>query len=444
MDITTFNLSNPWRTGRNWDVPGIERSVTGQLLKWLDEPEILILSGTRQVGKTSILYQLIDWLIRTGRAVPDSIYYFNLDLAGISEFLEDQGRFLRFLDVNREQKIFVFIDEVQRLPDPGIFIKGLHDLRLPIKFIMTGSSSLDIRTRTHEALTGRKQIFHIESLSFSEYVNTLPALSSLPTLDPRNYSIYIGALNDALFDYGIYGGYPVPVLTDDPEKKGLRLNEIFTSYLEKDIAGFLKVENIPAFRKLATLLSVQQGGLVNIQELASTLGLNRGTVTKYIYYLEETFVIKRLTPFFSNPRTELSKMPKIYFADAGMRNLAMGSFSNLQTRSDTGQIIEGIVASHVFRNRLMSHKINYWRTKSGAEVDFIISGVKPVQSIEVKSGNLKRITISRGYRSFLSKYTPPKAILLNSVMWFKTEIAGHTIEAIPTAVFLLRTPESRA
>lgn len=444
MDITTFNLSNPWRTTRNWDVPRIERSVTGELLKWLDEPEILILSGTRQVGKTSILYQLIDWLIRTGLAVPDSIYYFNLDLAGISEFLEDQGRFLRFLDVNREQKIFVFIDEVQRLPDPGIFIKGLHDLRLPIKFIMTGSSSLDVRTRTHEALTGRKQIFHIEALSFSEYVKTLPALSSLPTLDPRNYSIYIGALNDALLDYGLYGGYPVPVLTDNPEKKGLRLNEIFTSYLEKDIAGFLKVENIPAFRKLATLLSVQQGGLVNIQELASTLGLNRGTVTKYIYYLEETFVIKRLTPFFSNPRTELSKMPKIYFADAGMRNLAMGSFSNLQTRSDTGQIIEGIVASHVFRNRLMSHKINYWRTKSGAEVDFIISGVKPVQSIEVKSGNLKRITISRGYRSFLSKYTPPKAILLNSAMWFKKEIAGHTIEAIPTAVFLLRTPENRA
>ena len=443
MDITTFNLSNPWRTGRVWDVPRIERSVTGELLKWLDEPEILILSGARQVGKTSILYQLIDWLMRTRRVGPDGIYYFNLDLVGISEILEDQGRFLRFLDVNRRENIFVFIDEVQRLSDPGIFIKALHDMRLPIKFILTGSSSLDIRTRTHEALTGRKQTFHIEALSFSEYVKTVPDLSSLPTLDPRNYSIYIGALNDAMLDYGLYGGYPVPVLTGDPEKKGLRLNEIFTSYLEKDIAGFLKVENIPAFRKLATLLSAQQGGLVNIQELSSTLGLNRGTVTKYIYYLEETFVIKRLTPFFSNPRTELSKMPKIYFSDAGMRNLAMGSFSNLQTRSDTGQIIEGIVASHIFRNRLMSHKINYWRTKSGAEVDFIISGVKPVQSIEVKSGILKQITISRGYRSFLSKYTPPKAILLNSARWFKTEIAGHTIEAVPTAVFLLSTPENR-
>lgn len=438
MDITTFNLSNPWRTGREWDVPGIQRDVTRELVNWLDEPEILILSGARQVGKTSILYQLIDWLIRSGHVGPDGIYYFNLDLSGISEFLEDQGSFLRFLDAEKGRNIFVFIDEVQRLPDPGIFIKALQDLRLPIKFILTGSSSLDIRTRTHEPLTGRKQVFHIEALSFSEYVKTVPPLSSLPALEPQNYSIYIGALNDALNDYGLYGGYPAAVLTDDPEKKILKLNEIFSSYLEKDIAGFLKVENILAFRKLTTLLSVQQGGLVNIQELSSTLGLHRETITRYIYYLEETFVIKRLTPFFSNPRTELSKMPKIYFADAGLRNLAMGSFSDLRTRSDTGKIMEGIVASHVFRNRLLSHRVNYWRTKSGAEVDFIISGVKPVQSIEVKSGILKHVTISRGYRSFLSKYSPEKSILLNSTIWSEKEINGYTVEAIPTAVFLLR------
>ena len=442
MEITTFNLSNPWRTGKNWDVPGIQRDVTRKLMNWLDEPEILILSGARQVGKTSILYQLIDWLMRSGHVGPDGIYYFNLDLGGISEFLEDQGSFLRFLEAEKGRNIFVFIDEVQRLPDPGIFIKAIQDLRLPIKFILTGSSSLDIRSRTHEPLTGRKQVFHIEALSFSEYVKTVPVLSSLPALEQQSYSIYIGALNDALNDYGLYGGYPAVVLTDDPEKKILRLNEIFSSYLEKDIAGFLKVENIPAFRKLATLLSVQQGGLVNIQELASTLGLHRETITRYIYYLEETFVIKRLTPLFSNPRTELSKMPKIYFADAGLRNLAMGSFSDLRTRSDTGKIIEGIVASHVLRDRILSHRINYWRTKSGAEVDLIISGAKPVQSIEVKSGFLKGVTISRGYRSFLSKYSPKKAILLNSAIWSKREIAGHTVEAIPTTVFLLREPDS--
>ncbi|MCP4578202.1 MAG: ATP-binding protein [Deltaproteobacteria bacterium] len=437
MDITTFNLSNPWRIGRNWDVPHIERNVTRALLKWLDEPEILILSGARQVGKTSVLLQLIDWLIRMGKTGPEAIYFFNLDLAGISEFLEDQGRFLRFLDAERERKIFVFIDEVQRLPQPGIFLKALQDLRLPIKFILTGSSSLDIRTRTHEPLTGRKQVFHVETLSFREYVKTLPSLSSLPPLDRGNYSAYISALNEALSDYAVYGGYPAPALTSGLEKRVLRLNEIFSSYLEKDIAGFLKVENVPAFRKLVMFLSAQQGSLVNVQELASTLSVHRETVGKYIHYLEETFVIKRMTPLFSNPRTEHTKMPKIYFSDAGLRNLAMGNFSDFDTRSDKGEILEGVVAGHMFRNRLLSNRVNFWRTKSGAEMDFVLSGVKPVQAVEVKSGVLKSVTVSRGYRSFLSKYNPEKALILNSSLWSEAEIEGHRVEAVPTAVFLL-------
>lgn len=437
MDITAFNLSNPWRTGRKWDVPSIKRSVVKEILKWLDEPEVLILSGARQVGKTSILYQLISWLIHSGRSMPDEIYYFNLDLAGIPEFMEDQGAFLRYLGAESGKNIFVFIDEVQRLPDPGIFIKAIQDLRLPLKLILTGSSSLDIRTKTKEALTGRKQVFHIDALSFSEYIKTNPALSSLPLLDPQNYGFYISALNDALRDYALYGGYPALVLTEDAGKKVLRLNEIFSSYLEKDIAGFLKVENIPAFRKLATLLSAQQGGLVNMQELASTLGLHRNTIITHIRYLEETFVIKRLTPLFTNPRTELSKMPKFYFADSGLRNLGMGGFSDLITRSDAGQIIEGIVASYLLQNRSISQRINYWRTKSGAEVDFIISDLKPVKSIEVKAGILKKTTISRGYRSFISKYEPKKAIILNSDIWSETQTDGKTIDIIPTAVFLL-------
>jgi len=438
MDISTFNLSNPWRTGRKWDVPGIERPVTKKIDKWLDEPEILILSGARQVGKTSILYQLIDRLLRSERAMPDHIYYFNLDLAGISEFLEDQAGFLRFLNAGEEHKIYVFIDEVQRLPDPGIFIKAIQDLRLPLKFILTGSSSLDIRTKTHEALTGRKQVFHIDPLSFSEYIKTIHELSSLPVLDRRNYSLYLGMLNDALRKYTSYGGYPALVLTEEHEKKVLRLNEIFSSYLEKDIAGFLKVDNVNAFRKLVTFLAVQQGGLVNIQELATTLGLHRDTVSKYIYYLEETYVIKRLTPFFSNPRTELSKMPKLYFADAGLRNLAIGAMSNdLTVRADTGQILEGVIVSYVLNNCDLSQRVNYWRTKSGAEVDIVISEANPLQSIEVKSGALKQVKISRGYRSFLNKYSPKKAILLNSTLWSETEIAGCTVELIPASVFML-------
>src|SRR5210317_2006342 len=201
MDISIFQLLNPWRTGRQWDIPHIERTVTKKIEAWIDEPEILMLSGARQVGKTSILYQLIARLLSSKLAKPEDIYYFNLDLAGISEFLEDQASFLRFLEIEKRKKTYVLIDEVQRLADPGLFIKGLHDLRLPVKFILTGSSSLDIRTKTQEALTGRKQVFNISALSFSEFLNTLPGLHNQTALDPDNYHLYLGQLNEALRMY---------------------------------------------------------------------------------------------------------------------------------------------------------------------------------------------------------------------------------------------------
>ena len=441
MDISVFQLLNPWRTGRQWDIPHIERSVTKKIEAWIDEPEILILSGARQVGKTSILYQLIAHLMSSKLARPEDIYYFNLDLAGISEFLEDQASFLRFLEIEKRKKTYVLIDEVQRLANPGLFIKGLQDLRLSVKFILTGSSSLDIRTKTHEALTGRKQVFNIRALSFSEFLKTLPGLDKQPALDSDNYHLYLGQLNDALRMNSYYGGYPVLASTDEHEKKMMRLNEIFTSYLDKDIAGLLKVTNIQLYRKLVALLAAQQGGLVNIQELALTLSANRETISRYIHFLEETFVIHLVTPFFSNPRTELSKMPKVYFKDPGLRNLARGgglTQSSLMVSEDLGKVLEGIIATFVSSDFPSSMKLNYWRSKAGAEVDFILSDAEPIASIEVKAGGFKEIRVSRGYRSFLLKYKPERSILLNDTLWDEKEISGCIVEAIPTAIFLLQ------
>jgi len=221
----------------------------------------------------------------------------------------------------------------------------------------------------------------------------------------------------------------------------MRLNEIFTSYLEKDIAGFLKIENISLFRKLVSLLAIQQGGLVNIQELSSTLSANRETISRYIHFLEETFVIDRVAPFFSNPRTELSKMPKIYFKDPGLRNFARGGAMTQRgsmVTQEFGKVLEGIIAASVSSDFPSSKKLNYWRSKSGAEVDFILSDGEPSASIEVKAGGFKEIRVSRGYRSFLLKYKPERAILLNDSLWAEKEISGCVVEAIPTAIFLLQ------
>ncbi len=435
MDVTRFNLANPWRINKKWNVPDIPRSATEKIAKWINEPEILILLGARQVGKTSILYQLIDKLLKTESA--DNIYYFNLDVAGFKEFVSDTGKLLRFINVDEQCQKYVFIDEIQRLPDPGKFIKGIYDLRLGIKFILTGSSSLELKSKTAESLTGRKQIFKIFPLSFSEYFSAFSNIH-LKDINKNNYELYLDVLNEFLYEYMLFGGYPAVVLSKNLDKKLLRLEEIFNSYIEKDIAGFLRIENIDAFKKLIVFLSAQQGNLVNISELTNSLNIHRETVVKYIRYLKETFVINEISPFFTNPRTELTKMKKIFFVDSGIRNFAINGFGQLDFRADKGQILEGIVANFLlnqFSNT--NEKLNFWRTKSGAEVDFILSNLSPNFCVEVKSKTFKKMVFSRSLRSFIEKHKPETAILLNNNLWAEQIINKTRIQAIPSSVFIL-------
>ena len=136
-------------------------------------------------------------------------------------------------------------------------------------------------------------------------------------------------------------------------------------------------------------------------------------------------------------------MPKIYFVDPGLRNLARGGVipqRQLTGNEDSGKILEGIVATAASGGFPSSEKCHFWRSKAGAEVDFVVSDGNPLASIEVKAGGYKDIRIGRGYRSFLLKYKPKTSILLNDTLWAEKEISGCIVEAIPTAIFLLQCP----
>ncbi len=436
MDIRQFELSNPWRVARQWEVPSIKRRLLSRVIDWMDEPEVLVLTGARQVGKTSIVYQLISWLLESHEVAPADVYYFNLDIPGVADFVGDPSALLRFLEVGNGGRAFVFIDEVQRLERPGLLIKGLQDMKLSLKFILTGSSSLDIRVKTGEALTGRKQVFHVSQLSFSEYLDAVGASLPPKPMKKGDTALYLPELNHHLDSYATYGGYPAVVLSGSADKRLGRLDEIYRSYLEKDIAGFLRVENMSGFRRLVTVIADQQGGLVNIQELAATLGMHRDTVERYIEHLEQTFVLRRVTPFFRNQRTELSRMPKLYFADQGLRNLGLGVLQSFPDRPDRGQIAEGLVADYLSESLSPGAGLHFWRSKSKAEVDFVVGSSGAVTAFEVKAGALSKPGIRRGFRSFLGKYQPEQAFLLNRSLWASAEHEGIPVSALPLAVYL--------
>ncbi|MFA4980910.1 MAG: ATP-binding protein [Candidatus Omnitrophota bacterium] len=395
-----------------------KRLVTREIFKdvsaHLKEREVTVVTGARQTGKTTLLLQLKEWLINSCGIKETQILFFNLDLINDFTNLQSQGDFIKYLreEIAQHKFLYVFIDEVQRLTDPGRFLKGIYDIKLPVKIIVSGSSSLEIRSRVSESLTGRKRIFHLWPFSFSEYISHYA-----PTLtNPLNRDDMSGVnkrkIIEHMHDFLVFGGYPRLVSAKNNEDRMAILNEIYSSYIEKDIVGFMKVKSPIAFSKMVALLGDQIGGLVNLHEISATLGLNFRTAENYLFALENTFVINLARPYFTNARKELTKMPKVYFADPGLRNLAVKYFAPFSENRDKGKLLENFVAASLVRQPQTA--VNYWRTKDKAEVDFILKDYHGhITPIEVKAAELNSPDITKGLRAFIDKYKPSKAIVVN-------------------------------
>jgi predicted AAA+ superfamily ATPase len=339
----------------------VQRDIFSQISKHLDAKEITLIIGPRQVGKTTLLFQLKDYLLRQGYS-ESKVLNFNLDVITDRRLLENQTEFIKFLkERTGNEKLFVFVDEAQRVENAGIFFKGIYDLDLPVKFVLTGSSVLEIKSKIHEPLTGRKRIFYLYPLSFYEYISAKDA-SLVKLLEQKEFSAYTKErILEHLSRFLVWGGYPKIALENNVETKEQFLKEIYSSYIERDIIGFLEIRNTTAFTNLVSILASQVGQLLNTQELSDTLNVERKTVEKYLEILEKTFVFERLSPFFRNIRKELTKMPKIYFLDAGLRNFALKDLKVFEERHDRGAILENFLFSEL--RKMTDVKFHFWRTK---------------------------------------------------------------------------------
>lgn len=177
--------------------------------------------------------------------------------------------------------------------------------------------------------------------------------------------------------------------------------------------GFLEIKNKSAFNRLIKLLAGQLGQLVNIDELASGLSIDRETVERYIFALEQTFIIKRLTPYFKNSRQEIIKANKIYFLDNGIRNLALENFAFLEQRIDKGQLLENAIFSELlFCQRNKMGKLHFWRTKQKTEIDFVVEEGRELLPIEVKF-TLAKEKVTTSFNNFITKFNPSRALVVN-------------------------------
>jgi predicted AAA+ superfamily ATPase len=217
---------------------------------------------------------------------------------------------------------------------------------------------------------------------------------------PDNPEFYASELNILWNEFLIYGGYPEITLEKSFSKKKEKLKEISSTYISKDIKDIARIDNLSAFNKLVYLLAGQIGSLVNINELSLTLQITRITLEKYLFLLENTFIIKRLQPFYSNPRKEISKMPKLFFFDNGIVNSILNDFTPVDKRYNIGHLIENAVFTQLWKKKHSADSLNYWRTQTKSEIDFVFINENNVFGIEVKAASLNKPKKFRNIESF--------------------------------------------
>jgi predicted AAA+ superfamily ATPase len=367
----------------------ISRDLLTDIRQWLDREKILILKGSRQVGKTTLLKFLEQELKKEHPTL-----FFSIDLEMGNPLFKEPKLFIKFLEshVVRGKRLYVFLDEFQYVENPGLFVKVVFDrLKEQIQLIISGSSSLEI-SRSKEFLTGRKIEFQLMPFSFKEYAGIAGNIKNIG----NNHYLHLDRLEEirdfylinrdnlitAVIDYLNWGGYPEPCF-ESGEKKSIILREIISTYLQKDIAGFLKISKLDAYNNLLRLMASQIGNLVNKNEISKTLGLNMETVNKYLNILEGTYVFFLLSPYFTNIRKEISKMQKVYISDPGLRRFILNSALHHTPDSFQGNEIENFVYIHTAQLKSVS-SINYYRTISKAEIDFILHCRGAMIPLEVK------------------------------------------------------------
>ena len=300
----------------------IKRNIYSAIKKHQSAKEMTVLVGPRQIGKTTLLKLLQKDLEKSGTQT----FFLNLDYEPDMRYVTSQQNLLAKIELefgNRQG--YVFIDEIQRKENAGVFLKGIYDLGLPYKFIVSGSGSLELKEKIQESLAGRKRLFEIYPVSFEEFINYKTGYKYTHQL--VQYLKIEKDKRDRFFtEYMNFGGYPRIITESGQSEKNNLMNEIFRSYVERDIVYLLNIGRTDAFVNLVKILAANIGQIVNYSAIAARLNISLQTLKKYIWYLEKTFILNLLTPFYQNYKKEITKSPNLYFNDLGMLNYALGKF----------------------------------------------------------------------------------------------------------------------
>lgn len=358
----------------------IERELKDLFEKLSKVYNIISIVGARQSGKTTFLKQTMknynaSYILFDD---PDARDLFDEDIKKFeSQYLE--GYELSVLD------------EIQYCKDAGRKLKYLADKGK--KLWITSSSEIILSKKILSYLVGRVSILRLFPFSITEFLRA-----------KNQKEINKKILERIVWEHLNYGGYPKVVMTNDIEIKKTILRDIYETMILKDVAKTFSIEDLKSLENLVRYMASNTGNIFSYNKVSNQLDISFQTIKKYLGALEKSYLILRISPFYTNKTKEIIKQPKIYFLDTGLRNVISKEFSD----DVGGQVFENYICSEITKFGKIP---KYWLTKTHQEVDFIIEKDKDIIPIEVKVKCVNK-KISKGLHSFISTYKPKKAVII--------------------------------
>lgn len=441
MQEQLFLDQNPWKKNKPLDFlqKTIKRTFSNHLINHLNKRGVPILIGARQTGKSTSLYQVIDYLLNQKKVNPKNIFYFSLDDLELRQELQtNQQALIQYLEswlgqniADYAHKIYLFIDEAQKAPSIFDTLKLIFDVyKEKIKIILSGSSSLELKRISTESLAGRLVYFYsypftireLYELVYGQKIN-LPKITKLLNAETKSHLSLLKQRQAELLPNKIkieklihqaitLGSLPPLWQIENLDDKLRFLKNYKTAYIEKDIIFLKEVGNTFDYLKLLEILAAQAGELLNISALSQKIGLSANTVKKYIKILMDTGIVDLHLVYSQNTKVRLIKAPKIFMFDNFLLALAdqIIKYNDLKQYNLLGRYAENFLVQEIkkeFLNKALPVKFSFWRTSYHQEVDLIIETAGQIQPFEIKSGFQTARQDLTGLLAFLRHY--PKA-----------------------------------
>ncbi len=386
-----------------------QRDELQQLIELLDQERITAVIGPRRVGKTTLMYQLIDHLLLSGTK-KEHVLFISMD-DPLVKMMDDPLKTIidEYLEkvikkpIREVEKLYVFIDEIHSLPDWTLWLKRYYDLKYNIKFIVTSSSATHLLKHSKESLVGRITELKVMPLNFRDFIKfkgrgdllELYSEKDIFNLDVKDTIFELTKFQNELVlyfnEYILCGGYPEYHSAKDIRTwQNLLISDVVEKTIYRDIATLYKVKNPQYLENILTYIAQNNCQTTSHNRIAQALSISTDTVINMVYYLESTYFIGSLSLFSKNVKKRIRSNRKLFVIDSGLCNAL------LKTRSikdeNIGLLVESVVNSNMLALKesgqpIYVRDISYFTDKQKHEVDIVLNIGGKIVPLEVKYQN---------------------------------------------------------